>query len=79
MGLRIEVEIEKWHFKTGDDEEMVQTRVLVDGRPDLHLTRLWTRDMFHSYFDDVWDYMGVQIKKMAIELEFNKEENDGSL
>lgn len=78
MGLRIVVEIERYHFKTSDDEEMIQTRVLVDGKPNLGLERLWTRDMFHSYFDDVWDYMGVQIKKMAIEFEFNKEDEDAS-
>lgn len=78
MGLRIEVEISRYHFKCGDNEpDMLQTRVLVDGKPQLHLTRLWDRDMFHSYFDDVWGYMGKEIKKMAIELEFNQEENDG--
>jgi hypothetical protein len=72
--MRVTVEVEQWHFKTSSDDEMIQVRVLIDGKPDLHLTRVWTRDEFHSYFDLMWGFMGTQVKKMAVELDFNTEE-----
>lgn len=53
------------------DSDLIQTRVLVDGKPDICLARLWSRDEFHSYFDLVWHYMGEQIKQMTIDVEFN--------
>lgn len=53
------------------DDDMIQTKVLIDGKRDLHMERIWTRDEFHSYFDKIWCYMGQQIKKMNFDLEFN--------
>lgn len=74
MGMRIEVILERTHWANPDEDapETLTTRVFVDGHRECGLERIWTRDEFHSYFDNIWGYMGEQIKKMEICVDFEK-------
>jgi hypothetical protein len=42
--MKITVEITKDIFPCMGDTDAIRTNVLVDGKPDIALARIWTRD-----------------------------------